>query len=324
MMFQVDASSIQDFQSCRRKFILNSSWRLSRWRSKLLFDTLLRRAIFSLSKGDDVATVASTAKAKFLEIANDPGLDLIGKDPYQAAKGWISLLDSVLHGLARTELPVLHDPQPVRLTSSMEWKFLSWADDSGQLHRFLTVDVWDDEALSREMHSWRTFGDLVIGQVPLVLHVIILGQHRNGRHQSPWTRTYRHPAMPAIHWNFTKPEDTQWKPLYLADQNKVGMEDWIEMAWAQGAIQPLMQSMLVEQPTESVRRDTLSQIVMEASRMRELVGEDWASQPMSRGACDLYVPCPMQSICYSPAPVNISNLALYSPRKVRQTQSTEV
>src|SRR5882724_8561461 len=111
-IFTIDASSLTDSQSCTRKLILGSKWRLSRWRPKSLFDTLLRRGIFALTMKDDVATVAATAKAKFLEIAADPGLDLIGKDPYQAAKGWISLLDSVLHGLARTELPVLNDPKP--------------------------------------------------------------------------------------------------------------------------------------------------------------------------------------------------------------------
>jgi len=322
-VFQVDASSIQDYQSCKRKFILSSAWRLSRFRAKSLHDTLLRRAIFQLSHGKDVAQVSADAKASFLEKAADPGLDLIGKDPYQAAKGWISLLDSVLHGLARTELPVLHDPPPTRLTSSMEWRFLSWADDSGQLHRFLTVDALDDDALSREMHSWRTFGDLVMGQVPLILHVIILGQFRNSRHASPWTRAYRHPSMSSLRWQFVKPEDTSWKPLYLADQHQVDAEEWVEMGWSQGAIQPLIQSLLVEQPDESVRRDTLSQIVMEASRMRDLVNQDWSGQPMSRGQCDLFVPCPMQSICYSPAPVTISNLGLYSARKVRQTQSQQ-
>ena len=82
MKFTVDAASLIDFQACRRRFILNSAWRLARFRPKTLFDSLLRRGILELTKQKDVAIVAADAKAVFLQRAADPGLDIIGKDPY--------------------------------------------------------------------------------------------------------------------------------------------------------------------------------------------------------------------------------------------------
>jgi len=327
MKFTVDAASLTDKQTCVRRFLLNSEWRLARWRPKLLFDVLLRRGILELTKKKDVAQVAADAKAIFLQRAADPGLDIIGRDPYQASKGWTSLLESVLHGIARTVLPVLHDPEPARLTSDIDWRFLSWADDAGTLHRWVTVESWDVDTISRELHSWRTFGDLVMSGCPMVLHAIVLGQNRNGRFLSPWTRTYVHPAMPALRWRWTKPDDTTWKPVQRLDQSRLDVSEWIDKAWEQGAIQPLLQDQQVDLPAESVCRDTRYQIIREASDMLKLVEErrPYLAEPMSRGACDLYSPCHFQSVCYSPEPIDLVQLGLYVNRKaIYSTSHTEV
>jgi len=317
MKFTVDAASIIDFQTCKRRFILNHEWRLARFRPKTLFDLLLRRGILQLTKQVDIAQVASDAKSTFLLRAADPGLDIIGKDPYQASKGWTSLLESVLHGVSRTVLPVLHDPAPAKLTSSIDWRFLSWADDSGTLHRWVTAESWDSDTLSRELHSWRTFGDLVMSGCPMVLHAIVLGQNRNGRFLSPWTRTYVHPAMSNLRWRWTKPEDTTWKPVQLLDQNRLDVSEWIDQAWAQGAIQPLLQDQQVELPPDSVCRDTKYQISREASDMMRLLEErrSYLAEPMSRGSCDLYSPCHFQPVCHTPEPVDLTQISLYVPRK---------
>jgi hypothetical protein len=325
MRFTVDAASLTDKQTCTRRFLLNNEWRLARWRPKALFDVLLRRGIFQLTQQKDVDQVASDAKSTFLLRACDPGLDIIGRDPYQAAKGWVSLLESVLHGISRTVLPVLHDPPVTKLTSQIDWRFLAWADDAGTLHRWVTVESWDQEAMSREFHSWRTFGDLVMSGTPMVLHAIVLGQNRNGRFMSPWTRTYVHPAIPNVHWNWLKPEDTKWKPIQLLDQDRLDVVEWIDQAWSQGAIQPLLQDQQVDLPAESVVRDTKYQIAREATEMLRLVGDrtSYLTEPMSRGACDLYVPCHFQSVCHAAEPVNLVQLSLYVPRK-NSYSTTEV
>lgn len=327
MSFTVDAASLSDFQTCKRRFILNSSWRLARWRPKLLFDVLLRRGIIGLARQQDVAQVAADAKATFLQRAADPGLDIIGRDPYQASKGWTSLLESVLHGIARTVLPVLHDPPVAKLTSDIDWRFLSWADDAGTLHRWVTVESWDADTISRELHSWRTFGDLVMSGCPLVLHAIVLGQNRNGRFLSPWTRAYVHPAMTNLKWKWMKPEDTNWKPVQLMDQHKLDVNEWIDRAWGQGAIQPLLQDQQVELPADSVIRDTKYQIVREAAEMARLVEErrSYLAEPMSRGSCDLYIPCAYQPVCHVAEPPDLVQLGLYIPRKaIYSNQQTEV
>jgi hypothetical protein len=166
----------------------------------------------------------------------------------------------------------------------------------------------------------------------MVLHAIILGQHRNGRFYSAWTRTYAHPAIPALRWQWNKPHNTRekettWKPIQLVDQNKLDVSEWIDQAWGQGAIQPLLQDQEVNVPCETVLRDTKYQIVREAEEMQRLLEEkrSYLAEPMSRGACDLYSPCHYQNVCYSTEPVNIEETLLYVRRKpIYSNQPMEV
>jgi len=316
--YSVDAAIIHSKQSCLRKVNLESEWRLTKFRPKSLFDMLLRRGILQLSANKPIQHVVAEASAAYLEKAANPGLDLLGgRDPYSVAKGWVAMLETVLHGLAKTQIPVLHDPLPVKLTASIDYKFLSWADDSGQLHRWVTVDTADNETIYREMHSWRTFGDICLARVPMILHLIVIGRQQElGKFTSAWSRIWRHPS-PRLHvYKFSKPKGESWKAIYR-QQTDWNAEEWVEKAWQENAIQPLLQDMLVEEPPENIRLDTLRQVVEEGIEARKATQEDWRSLPMSRGACDLYnTPCIWQSACYSKQLVEIDTLGLYSRRTV--------
>jgi hypothetical protein len=318
--YSVDAAILHDKQTCLRKVCLNSQWRLTKHRPKSLFDMLLRRGILQLGNGLSVDRVAAEAKTTFLEKAANPGLDLLGgRDPYTAAKGWVSLLETVLYGLSKTQIPVLHDPLPVKLTASIDYHFLSWADDSGQLHRFITVDQLDSDTLAREGHSWRTAGDICMARVPMVLHFIVIGRQQElGKFASAWSRIWRHPS-PRLHvYKFAKPSGESWKAVYRTETDRSAAE-WVEDAWSEGAILPLMQDILLEEPAEHIRLDTLSQITLEADASRRVVAEDWRSLPMSRGACDLFTPCVWQNCCYgynTNQTVEIENIGLYTRRTV--------
>src|SRR5262249_33428569 len=131
------------------------------------------------------------------------------------------------------------------------------------------------------------------------------------------TRTYAHPAMPSLRWRWTKPEDTAWRPIQRVDQQRLSVEEWVDQAWTQGALQPLLQDQEVSLPVESVVRDTKYQIAREATEMAKLVESStgYQSEPMSRAACDLYVPCVFQPVCHSPVQIDLSQNPLYLSRK---------
>ena len=284
------------------------SWKPARWRAKVLFDACLRKGVMSLARGGKVEQVAADARSQFLLIAADPGLDMIG-DPYREAKNWCALLEVVLRWISLQTLPVLMDVPTVRV-DGLAWKVIAWGDDAAGLHRWVTVDSWDTDALSRELHSWRTIGDIVMTKRPMTLHVIELGQHRAGKHIGAWSRTFYHPGLPNLKWRFNKPEDTSWKSVYFADQRVMCAEEWVTAAERDGALSKLSHELLVKVPNEAAVEDTIRQMKSEARAMQELLElrGTYRDEPMSRAACDLYVPCMYQPVCYSDGAVDMGRL----------------
>jgi hypothetical protein len=318
----IDAHSLTLYQSCRRRFLLDHDYRPVLWRPHSLFNACLRAGILELSKGADVAETAIDARARFMQTAANPGMDARG-DTYTLAKDYCALLDTVLRAVAYERVPKLSEVPPARLNSSIAWRFLSHADESGTLHRWITVDSWGEDDLARELHGWYVFGDMAMAQQPMVLHVIVVGQVRAGRRASLWARAWQHPSIPTLRIRFRRSEGQSfngWKPYRIADHHDVDADAWVEQMYKEGAAQELMRTVNVKLPGPDVLSDTARQVMTEARAMQELALErgstTYLALPMSRGACDGLVPCPFQSVCYSTNISNPKDLGLYQLRGV--------
>ena len=313
----LDATLLTTYQSCRRKFILNSQWRSLRWRPKALFDACLRRAIVQISSGADPVAMATEAKAAFMQTAAEPGLDVLG-NPFVIARDWCVMLDTILRAIGKLTLLCIKDVASVRLNSQFSWSPLAHQDDSGQLHRWITVDSWSDDDLMREMHSWYVTGDIALTRMPMMLHVIVIGRMYKGRRASPWARAWQHPGIPTLRLRFKHFEN--WKPVYLAD--RPGDEDadsWVEQLYKEGVVPSLMHHVMVNVPSVAVCIDTQQQVMLEASAMRDLLNDtslaSYRAVPMSRPACDGMVPCHFQPVCFNDKLVTIDSLGLYKERE---------
>jgi hypothetical protein len=322
MNLTLDAHSLATWQSCRRRYVLESSWRPLRWRPKDLWTALLRRAIFALSNAAaDWQTLAADAKSAFLQSAADPGLDIKpGVDPYRLAKSWTGMFDTVLATLAVTQLLTVKELAPVRLSSTLSWQPRSWADDSQQLHRWVTVDAWDEDAAAREMHSWRTIGDIAACRAPLMLHVIEIGRATKDGRSTPWSRAFQHPTIRNFRYRFRSPKGEPlgdgWLPYHYNDTRDDPAE-WAERLVADGEWSRVTHHLLVQSPTESQCADTMRQVMLESLDIRTLAEEDrlWHTLPMARGACDGWTPCPYQDVCYAPQIIDPATIGLYQARE---------
>jgi len=302
--------------------LLNYDFEVLHWRPKSLLDACLRAGILRVSHAEDPSAVASDMKAQFLQAAANPGLDAPrGTDTYKLAKDYCALLDTILRAAARWELPALADSPVVSLNSTTSWQPLASIDATGELHRFTTVDRWGDNDLSRELHSWHVFGDISATRRPMTIHVIEIGQTRNGRRASPWARGWRHPTMPNLRMRFVHQDGSTfkgWTPMYLADYANSDPAAWVEQMFREGVAQTLVRTVPVAAPSDPVIADTLSQILLEAARASVLITErrsiPWSALPMSRAACDSIIPCAFQPCCHSEK-VNINEIGLYLPRK---------
>jgi hypothetical protein len=307
MVLQIDAHDLALLQLCPRQWLLDRSYRPLRWQPRRLANAILWQGVLAMAGGTPAEEAAAEARSQFLQSAANPGLD-ITTDPFAAAREWCAMLDSLLRSIAREGVPSLQPLPPVRLTSQLEWQPLAQSD--GQtLHRWLMIDRWGEDDLSRELHSWKTLGDIATTRLPMTIHVLEIGRMWNGRRSSPWTRGWKHPTMPSLPMRFkgkTKNAFKSWKPVYLAG-GRVDADDWVEQLWTEGAAQELMKRIEVRAPSDAQAAQVVRDILMEASRMRVLEEErtHWSALPMSRGACDLWQACPFQSVCYSPEPPQV-------------------
>lgn len=317
MVLQLDATDLAQYQLCPRQWLLHRSYRPLRWPPRALANAILRQGILDIAGGMPVPEAASAARSQFLQSAANPGLD-ITTDPYLAAREWCAMLDSLLRVLAREGLPSTLQPiPPVRLSSRVEWLPLAQSDGH-TLHRWLTIDRWDESDLSRELHSWRTLGDVATTRLPMTIHVIEIGQLRSGRRSSPWTRAWKHPTMPSLPMRFRgKAADAfkSWKPVYLMD-GKVSPDAWVEQLWNENAHEGLLHHVQVKPPTDAQAGAVLRDILTESIRMRELVDERvwWGAVPMHRNACDGWQTCQFQPVCYGDGAEPESLTGLYQLR----------
>lgn len=318
----VDAISLNTFQQCRRRHLLFHDWRLTRWRPKSLFDHCLREGILLLSHGKDPAEVADGTRTEFYRQAADPGLDVEGRAPYELARQYAVMLDTILLSVAKLVLLVPHRVPTVRLNGAVDWRVLAYADDSGALHRWITVDRLDKARLVSEVHSWYTFGDIAVTRMPMTVHVIEIGQCRDGKYHSSWARGWKHPSMASLPMRFKTKDGGAfkgWKPVWLAEQAYPDTKAWAEQLWEEGAALPLIHHLPIAVPDEQVCAGTVGQILQEGLRMRDAVTDrtaiPWSSLPMSRGACDgRSGPCVFQNACYAAKVVPLDTLALYTKR----------
>lgn len=303
---------IADHQSCVRRTPLSARWRVLRWRPKSLFDACLRRAIVSLSHADDPIKVAALAVETFMQAAANPGLDLIGQNPYELARDWCVMLEILIRILSKTVLLSLTDVPDQDLCGN-SWRVMAHADDSGTLHRWITASRWDEDDLSRELHGWHSFGDIVMTGQPMRLHVIQIGQMRRGRQVGPWARGFKHPTMPWTKLRFRRPGGEAfngWKGVQLSEL-KPDYDAWATQMWDEG-MSSLISHLDIKVPSEAACACARGQLLAVASQIQTVEHSDWNLLPMSRSACDGIVPCPWQDACYGNG--QIESLGLYQRR----------
>jgi hypothetical protein len=314
----LDAHAMTTWQSCQRRHALEADWRVIRWRPSHLFANLLRRAIFSLSNAGDWESLAADAKASFLQTAANPGLDLPpGANPYTIARTWSGMFDTILASVAKTPLLTVRESPAIALSPSVTWQPRSWRDESGQLHRWLTIDDWDESAFAREMHSWRTIGDIAATRSPMMIHVIEIGRATAGGRSCPWSRAWRHPGLRTLPYRFRKPTGGElssgWLPYHYNDTRDDAME-WAGRLVAEGEYERATHHLMMESPTDAQASAVVRDVLVESLAMRNSAERSWRDIPMSRGACDAWTPCPYLPACYGNDTSDLVTLGLFQRR----------
>ena len=300
----LSASDLTTAQRCPRRWLLNKSpdGASRRWLPKEIFEASLRRGVLELSSGKPKESAVASARAGFLEIAAQPGLDADG-DTYRLAQDFCAALSTVLEAVSRQigEVGKLELVPPVELGPDLSWQPGCFVAPDGRLHRWVTVDRASAAALSAEFHSWYVFGDMAATGRGMKLWVVERGQIRDGRLGSPWCRTWRHPGLNKYHrfGKGGKALQGAWKPVWYAesdDRDPAKPEAWVDSLAKEELLPKLLRSFEMDPLGAGAVALFRAEVASEASRLRSLPGLELV--PLSRPACDLPRACPWQFVCY--------------------------
>jgi hypothetical protein len=233
-------------------------------------------------------------------------------DPWTLAGDFCAMLQTVIEALSRQTLLTVK-AGPTVTVAGIPWRLAAFVDETGELHRWQTVNILDADALARELHSWYCFGDIAAAGVPMTLHIVEIGRQRVGHQVSPWCRAFKHPAI-ANHFRFQsktgKRLEGGWKPIWFADGADNDPVIWVDLM-EQDQLR-LIHHIQAQQPDQGHIEAFRVQFAQEAESMAACQVQDPMSLPMSRPACDAPgAPCPWQTCCFAPVGVDIEALGGY-------------
>ncbi len=303
------------FQLCRRKFVLESNWRKLRWYPSTLFSACVRQAILSLSQGAQLSQTITSAINQFTSNCKYPGLDLAyGTDTYTLAMDYCACIRTILTYLSSTSIPKLKHKSPISIHPDLTWSFLNLEDESNSLHRYSFPDFIHDNSKTKEGHSWELFGDLVLSNSPMTLHLISIGRREGNHLSSPWCRAYRSPAINMYRFQRKSGEGLEgaWKPIWFGENRDNDPEVWVGIMKEDGVISSIVKNYSIPYPdqvhAENFRRD----LEYEFSQIKSLGELKFSELPITRPSCDSPYSCPHQFVCYSKSPEKeIESCGLY-------------
>mgnify|MGYP001608439154 CR=1 FL=1 len=262
----------------------------------------MRSAILGLSTGVEKQLISVKTVNAFLQQVKSPGLlRTEGIDTFKLAMDYAAMIRTQVEYFSRVTLLSFTKPKPITINSNTLWLPLSFAAESGALHRWRFVDYANDDAIMTELHGWELFGDLVLSGMPMTLHMVSIGRRDRDHHTSPWCKAYKAPSFNM--YKFQKKSggglSDNWKPIYFADDIDLDPSDWVDQMIEDDVITSLISHINVTEPYECHKLNFRRDLDYEVGDIQCNMPVPWYELPMGRGACDKPFICPHQELCYS-------------------------
>lgn len=229
----------------------------------------------------------------FYTFAAERGLDSDCRDLYGEAQHLAGLAD-IVTWVVRGSGPAWKRPHAIGVGEGVTWESGAFLEPKGaHLKRLILVDRWSKERQMAEEHSWRTMGEMTAYELPMTEIVIVIGQSRDGRRHSPWTKAWTHPVNGSLRMRkrdgrgFTG----DWKPVWR--EMGYNREAWLD-CMTEDAV---LADVLFEVPVEISENKTAIAKLMRR-RLKEIEGREGVPPPQP-SVCDWPVPCQFRKACWS-------------------------
>lgn len=262
-------------------------------RQKLLPNDVLRRAVTAglLSTEDDPGQEAGDT---VMTLAAERGLDTKQFEVYGQALHLASLSDLIVT-LIRAQEPAYARPADQRV-NGLPWVSNCFLEPSGvRLRRVVIVDRWTQDRKESESHSWFSLGEICAYQMPMTMTVIVVGQSRDGKHHSPFSKGYLHPRSKTLRLRKRTGEFKEnWQQIWREEQDQLSRDLWLDTMSEDQVMSDLKFEVEIDVPCPQVLSKIRRLIEKRLTRLQEMTE---VPEP-SISVCDWPVPCQFRSACW--------------------------
>lgn len=248
-----------------------------------------------LSDREDFGEAAGEA---FIEMARERGLEgLKGHQVYPSAIHHACLADILVSATRKPGDSPWVVPEPL-----IDWKPSAMMDrDGSRLRQFLAVSYWNEDRQRSAIQSWSVIGEVCMYDMPMQLVVAVIGNMREGRRPSPWTRGYLHPSHKGLRFrrrgkNAADGFNERWLHIWREDHDEITRETWIQRMAEDSILQEQMFVVDVEVP-QTVDRDRIRSMAQrQGSEVRSM---ESLPDPVLSICNDPIHPCAFRCCCWS-------------------------
>lgn len=304
----ISAELLSDIEACQRRGYYSRDW----FPRRLHPTALTRQAIYKVLT-EPAEDIGDRAGSEVMSLCANVGLDL--KDSghlYDVGLHHAAIADLVSTWARQRIGATLGVPADETIGNHLWESSCLAAPAAARLVRIVLVDHFSDERTLAESRSWLTLGEIAVYDCPMDVYLVCLGQSRNGKRHSSWSKGLLHPRNRQVRFKRQAGKidgfKETWVPIWREDHQEISRETWLRQMQSDGVLQDLTTSFTVEALSPFHRNEALDVIQRKADALASV---SKLPDP-SYSACDWPRPCPFRSVCFAPARVTPKDLAFRS------------
>lgn len=283
------------FEECPRKAFWMQSWQRSRMDANQMLQAAIRVGVTS-----ERTDFGEAAGEECYGLGSEPGLDTTHYDVHGEVIHLACIADLIAIAIRKPAERPWNIPEPIRLGEGPLWASSVYLDPSGShLRRVVLASNWNDDRHYSECRSWFSLGNVCAYRLPMQQAVILLGQSREGKRHSAWTKGLLHPVNKKLRFRkknaVSEPFKSSWEQIWREDHDEFTSHDWLQTMLSDGVLQDLCFNVDISVPEKPARQSILD---MAARKLEKL--EKMKSLPdLQLTGCNWPKPCLFQVPCHA-------------------------
>ena len=279
------AKALTSDDRCRRKAILDKSWE----RKSIHPTSILHRGI-EAGLQSDVIDPGQFASDTVMQLCvsrpiETDSFDLIGIAEHTAA------LACFICWTVRGDNPAWEHPEDV-MVGEHTWESSAYLSGT-RLRRLIVVDRWPELGDQAILNSWDVQGEAAIYGLPIDLLICVVGQRRDERWHSPWTKGFLHAINNQLRFRKRdgEPFVDSWQKIWR-EHFKGDRQDWLDALTDDGLLPEMLVVHSVPVPEHADEICKLAE-----KRLRRIQCCTELPEPQLSNCWNPISPCQFRSCC---------------------------